>query len=58
MQDETIEEFQTKFRRKPVEMFLAPQQSHEIRGAGNLRQHFEAWEEVSRKGAKTKTKAR
>ena len=52
MQDEVIGEFQTKFRRRAVEMFLAPQQPHEIRGAESLREHFEAWAEVSRKGAK------
>jgi len=52
MQDEVIGEFQTKFRRRAVEMFVAPQQPHEIRGAESLREHFEAWAEVSRKGAK------
>ena len=58
MQDEVIGEFQTKFRRRSVEMFIAAQQPHEIRGAEGLREHFAAWEEVSRKGTKTKTKAR
>lgn len=58
MQDEVIEEFQAKFRRRSVELFMAPQQPHEIRGAEGLREHFAAWAEVSRKGAKTKTKAR
>jgi hypothetical protein len=58
MQDEVIGEFQTKFRRRSVDLFMAPQQPHEIRGAEALREHFAAWEEVSRKGAKTKTKAR
>ena len=53
MQDEVIGEFQAKFRRRKVEMFTAPQQPHEIRGAESLREHFAAWEEVSRKGAKT-----
>jgi len=53
LQEEVIGEFRTKFRRKPVEMFVAPQQPHEIRGAEALRQHFEAWNELSRKGAKT-----
>lgn len=58
MQDEVIGEFQAKFRRRSVELFIAPQQPHEIRGAEGLREHFAAWKEVSRKGAKTKTKAR
>jgi anion-transporting ArsA/GET3 family ATPase len=58
MQDEVIKEFQSKFRGKSVEMFVAPQQPHEIRGPERLREHFAAWEEVSRKGAKKKTKAR
>jgi arsenite-transporting ATPase len=39
-QDEVIAEFQKKFRRRSVEMFVAPQQPHEIRGAENLREHF------------------
>jgi len=58
MQDEVIGEFQTKFRRRSVELFIAPQQPHEIRGTEALREHFTAWEEVSRKAAKTKTKSR
>ena len=58
MQDEVIGEFQTKFRRRAVELFTAPQQPHDIKGAENLREHLAAWEEVSRKGPKTKTKAR
>ena len=58
MQDEVIAEFRAKFRGKSVEMFMAPQQPHEICGAEDLREHFGAWEEVSRKGAKKKTKAR
>src|SRR5690349_12130767 len=58
MQDEVIKEFQGKFRGKSVEMFVAPQQPHEIRGPERLREHFAAWEVVSRKGAKKKTKAR
>src|ERR1044071_7402483 len=41
MQDEVMGEFQTKFRRRAVKMFVAPQQPHEIRGAGSLREHFE-----------------
>ena len=58
MQDEVIGEFKSLFRRREVELFMAPQQPHEIHGARDLREHFKAWEEVSRKGAKTKTKAR
>jgi len=58
MQDEVIGEFRTKFRRSAVEMFVAPQQPHEIRGAADLGEHFKAWEEVSRKGAKTQRKTR
>jgi len=58
MQDEVIGEFQTKFRRRSAELFMAPQQPHEIRGAEGLREHFDAWEEISRKGAKTQRKAR
>jgi arsenite-transporting ATPase len=44
MQEQVIEEFQTKFRRRAVEIFLAPQQPHEIRGAKDLNGHFNAWE--------------
>jgi anion-transporting ArsA/GET3 family ATPase len=55
MQDEVIEEFQKKFRRRAVKMFVAPQQPHEIRGAKDLGEHFESWEEISRKGAKTQS---
>ncbi|HJS23952.1 MAG TPA: ArsA family ATPase [Pyrinomonadaceae bacterium] len=51
-QDQVIAEFQKKFRRRSLEMFVAPQQPHEIRGPKDLREHFAAWEEVSRKGAK------
>ncbi len=53
MQDEVIGEFRTKFRRRAVELFIAPQQPHEIRGPEGLREHFAAWEKISRKGAKT-----
>ena len=45
MQDEVIEEFQKKFRRKSVKLFIAPQQPHEIRGPERLREHFVAWED-------------
>jgi anion-transporting ArsA/GET3 family ATPase len=56
MQDEVLGEFQRKFRRRSVELFLAPQQPHEVRGAEGLREHFAAWEEVSHKGTKSKTR--
>ncbi len=36
MQDQVIAEFQKRFRRRSVEMFVAPQQPHEIRGAKDL----------------------
>ena len=52
MQDQVMEEFQTKFRRRAAEIFVAPQQPHEIRGAKDLGQHFSGWKKVSRKGAK------
>jgi arsenite-transporting ATPase len=52
MQDEVIGEFQSKFRRRAVELFVAPQQPHEVQGAKSLGEHFKAWKEVSRKGAK------
>jgi hypothetical protein len=53
MQDEVIGEFQSRF--KSVEMFVALQQPQEIRGAKNLLIHFEGWEKIRRKGAKTQS---
>ena len=53
-QDQVIALFQKKFERS-VEIFVAPQQPHEIRGSRDLREHFEAWEKVSRKGVKTQS---
>ena len=51
-QDQVIVEFQKKFRRRSVEMFLAPQQPHEIRGSQELLDHFNAWQKaVSHKKA-------
>lgn len=44
MQEEVIGEFQRKFRRRSVEIFVAPQQSHEITGPKALREHFQAWQ--------------
>jgi arsenite-transporting ATPase len=52
MQDEVIEEFGSRIRRRSVEMFVAPQQPHEIRGAKDLLGHFVAWRKLPRKGAK------
>src|SRR5215203_4882818 len=36
MQQQVVEEFQAKFRRRVVEIFVAPQQPHEVRGAKDL----------------------
>ena len=52
MQEQVMGEFQTRFRRRSVEMFMAPQQPREIRGAKDLMRHFEAWQGFSSKGAK------
>ena len=52
-QEQVIAEFETRLRRSAVEMFVAPQQPHEIQGVDDLREHFAAWEKVSRKVAKT-----
>jgi arsenite-transporting ATPase len=52
MQEEVIGEFQRKFRRRSVEIFVAPQQPHEITGPKALREHFQAWQKVSRRDAK------
>jgi arsenite/tail-anchored protein-transporting ATPase len=58
MQLQVIREFQAKFRRRGVEILVAPQQPHEIRGAKDLLRHFAAWESFSRKGAKAQRKAK
>ena len=55
-QDQVIAEFRKKFRGRSLEMFVAPQQPHEIRGLDGLEAHFSAWEKVSRKGAKAQSK--
>lgn len=47
MQEEVIGEFQTRFRRRSVEVFVAPQQPHEITGANDLLGHFQAWQNVA-----------
>jgi arsenite/tail-anchored protein-transporting ATPase len=44
MQDEVVAEFRKKFRRRSVEIFVAPQQPHEITGPKALREHFQAWQ--------------
>ena len=53
MQQRVIGEFRRRFQKRGVELFSAPQQPHEIQGSDDLREHFAAWEKVSRKGAKT-----
>ena len=50
MQEQVISEFEKKFR--ALEIFVAPQQPHEITGLKALREHFQAWQKVSRKDAK------
>jgi hypothetical protein len=39
-----------------VEIFVAPQQPHEIHGAKDLQQHFKEWERYSRSGAAAQRK--
>ena len=56
MQDQVMEEFRAKFRRRAVEIFVAPQQPHEITGAKNLQRHFQEWKNFSREGAKAQRK--
>jgi len=50
MQDEVIGEFRKRLR--GIELYVAPQQPHEIHGARHLSSHFVAWKNFSRKGAK------
>jgi len=57
MQEQVMEEFQAKFRRRAVQLFVAPQQPHEIHGATNLAGHFQAWERYSRSGVAAQRKA-
>lgn len=54
-QDQVIADFEKRFRRRSVEMFVAPQQPREIRGAEDLMTHFGAWQKFSRKGAKAES---
>ena len=49
MQDQVISDFRTRFRRRSVEIFTAPQQPREIRGAKDLVAHFQAWQNMSTK---------
>jgi arsenite-transporting ATPase len=52
MQDEVIGKFKSRFR--SVEIFVAPQQPHEIRGADDLFSHFQAWDRVQSRTKKPK----
>jgi len=52
MQEEVIDKFRSRFR--SVEMFVAPQQPHEIRGAADLLGHFQAWDRVQSRTKKPK----
>jgi arsenite-transporting ATPase len=54
MQDQVIGEFQKRFQRRSVEMFVAPQQPREIRGAKDLLGHFQAWDRVQSRVNKPK----
>ena len=56
MQEQVMAEFQKKFRRRAVEIFVAPQQPHEIHGPKYLAGHFQAWEKYSRSGAAAQRK--
>ena len=56
MQEQVVEEFQAKFRRRAVEIFVAPQQPREITGAKDLQRHFQAWKKYSRNGATAQRK--
>jgi len=42
----TLEEFARRFKGK-YELFIAPQQSHEIRGVESLQEHFAAWQRLN-----------
>lgn len=41
-QAESVAQFEKRFARR-CQLFLAPQQAHEIRGAARLREHFSCW---------------
>ena len=53
MQQQVMDEFQAKFRRRGIEILVAPQQPHEIRGKKDLISHFRLWKNFSRRGAAT-----
>jgi arsenite/tail-anchored protein-transporting ATPase len=42
-QMEVVKEFEKKFRRRSIEILIAPQQPHEIRGAADLLHHLSAF---------------
>lgn len=44
VQDAEVREFQRRFRRRSLELFVAPQQPSEITGAKDLLKHFAAWQ--------------
>jgi arsenite-transporting ATPase len=46
MQDEVVDKFRSRFR--SVEIYVAPQQPHEIRGAADLLSHFQTISKVDR----------
>jgi len=53
MQTEVIDDFRARFRRRSVEILVAPQQPREIRGVDDLLGHFNAWKNI---GPPTKVK--
>ena len=53
MQQQVMDEFQAKFRRRGIEILVAPQQPHEIRGKKDLISHFRLWKSFSRRGTAT-----
>ncbi|HKG61781.1 MAG TPA: ArsA family ATPase [Pyrinomonadaceae bacterium] len=56
MQEQMMEEFRAKFRRRAVEIFVAPQQPHEIHGPKYLARHFSAWEKYARNNAQNRAR--
>ena len=56
MQQQVMDEFQAKFRRRRVEILTAPQQPHEIRGVKDLLSHSRSWGNFSRSGAAAQRK--
>lgn len=46
-QVEVAKEFRQKFRRRSVELYIAPQQPHEITGAAALLDHHESWKALA-----------